>query len=100
MTAGESKMPDLNSHALLARLQSADTTLRSGLNQQGVEAIIRSHIERAVAHIREAETALHNLARARTVQELADQLASIEGMREELRSQEVGISNTSPSIRV
>ena len=100
MTAGESKMPDLNRHALIARLSSADTALRAGLNQPCGEAIVRSHIERAIAHVREAETALHNLARARTVTELADQLARIDEMREDLHSQEVGISNTPPSIRV
>ena len=92
-------MPDLNRHALLARLSSADTALHTSLKQPYAEAIVRSHIERAIAHVHEAETALHNLARARTVTELADQLAHIEQMREELRSQEVGITNTPPSIR-
>ena len=98
MTAAESNAPDLNRHALRVRLQSADTALRAGLNQPCGEALVRSHIERALAHIREAETALHNLARARTVEQLAEQLARIDEMREELRSQEVAI--TTPSIRI
>jgi hypothetical protein len=98
MTAAESNAPDLNRHALHVRLQSADTALRAGLNQPCGEALVRSHIERALAHIREAETALHNLARARTVEQLAEQLARIDEMREELRSQEVAI--TTPSIRI
>ncbi|HNW06627.1 MAG TPA: hypothetical protein PK202_03875 [Verrucomicrobiota bacterium] len=98
MTAAESNAPDLNRHALHVRLQSADTALRAGLNQHCGEALVRSHIERALAHIREAETALHNLARARTVEQLAEQLARIDEMREELRSQEVAI--TTPSIRI
>lgn len=98
MTAAESNAPDLNRHALHVRLRSADTALRAGLNQPCGEALIRSHIERALAHIREAETALHNLARARTVEQLAEQLARIDEMREELRSQEVAI--TTPSIRI
>ena len=100
MTAGESNAPDLNRHALRARLQSADTTLRTGLNQPCGEPIVRAHIERALAHIREAETALQNLARARTVEELADQLARVDEMREELRSQEVAVINTPSSIRI
>lgn len=91
MTAAESNAPDLNRHALLARLQSADTTLRAGLNQPCAEALVREHIERARAHIREAETALENLARARTVAELADQLARIDEMREDLRAQPVAV---------
>ncbi len=98
MTASESNAPDLNRHALHVRLQSADTALRAGLNQPCGEALVRSHIERALAHIREAETALHNLARARTVEQLAEQLARIDEMREELRSQEVAV--TTPSIRI
>jgi len=98
MTAAESNAPDLNRHALHVRLQSADTALRAGLNQPCGEALVRSHIERALAHIREAETALHNLARARTVEQLAEQLARIDEMREELRSEEVAI--TTPSIRI
>jgi len=98
MTATESNAPDLNRHALHVRLQSADTALRAGLNQPCGEALVRSHIERALAHIREAETALHNLARARTVEQLAEQLARIDEMREELRSQEVVIAT--PSIRI
>ena len=99
MTAAESNAPDLNRHALHVRLQSADTALRAGLNQACVEAIIRAHIERAVAHIREAEAALHNLARARTVEQLAEQLTRIDEMREELRSQEIAIVNTTLFIR-
>ncbi len=98
MTAAESNAPDLNRHALHVRLQSADTALRAGLNQPCGETLVRSHIERALAHIREAETALHNLARARTVEQLAEQLARIDEMREELHSQEVAV--TTPSIRI
>ena len=98
MTAAESNAPDLNRHALHVWLQSADTALRAGLNQPCGEALIRSHIERALAHIREAEIALHNLARARTVEQLAEQLARIDEMREELQSQEVAV--TTPSIRI
>ncbi len=99
MTAAESNAPDLNRHALHARLRLADTALRAGLNQACVAAIIRSHIERAVAHIREAEAALQNLARARTVEQLAEQLTRIDEMREELRSQKIAIVNTTLFIR-
>ena len=98
MTASETNAPDLNRQALLVRLQSADTALRAGLNQPCAETLIRAHIERALAHIREAETALHNLSRARTVEQLAEHLAHIEEMGEELRSQEIAI--TTPSIRI
>lgn len=100
MTVGETNAPDLNRRALHVRLQSADTALRASLNQPCAEALVRAHIERALAHIREAETALHNLARARTVEQLAEHLARIDEMREELRSQEVAATNSVPSIRI
>jgi len=97
MTAAESNAPDLIRHALHVRLQSADIALRAGLNQPCGEAIVRAHIERALAHIREAETALHNLARAHTVEQLAEHLARIDQMREKLH--EIAIINTSVFIR-
>lgn len=100
MTASESNTTDLNRHAFLARLQTADTALRAGMGQDCIERLARAHVERALAHIREAETALHNLARARTVTDLAEQLAHIDEMRADLREQEVSISTNPPSIRV
>ena len=91
---------DLNRHAFLARLQTADTALRAGMGQDCIERLARAHIERALAHIREAETAFQNLARARTVTDLAEQLARIDEQRAELREQEVGLTTNPPSIRV
>lgn len=100
MTASESNTTDLNRHAFIARLQTADTALRAGMEQPCVERLARAHVERALAHIREAETALHNLARARTVTDLAEQLARIEEMREDLRAQDVGVTPAPHSIRI
>ena len=100
MNPGEANTLDLHRHVLLARLQSADTALRASLHQHGTDAIVRAHLERALAHIREAHIAANERTQVRTVQELADQLTRIEQMRAELRSQEVGISNTPQSNRV
>ena len=100
MKPGEANALDLHRHALLARLSSADTALRACLHQDGTDAIVRAHLERALAHIREAHIAANERTQVRTVQELADQLTRIDEMRAELRSQEIGISNTPPSIRV
>ena len=86
--------------ALLARLQSAESALRACARQDGIDPMVCAHLERARAHIREADTAIHNHARARNVQELANQLAHIDQMREELRSQEVGGDHPTQSIRV
>lgn len=100
MTSAESTPTDLNKHAFLARLQTADTALRAGMGQDCVERLARAHIERALAHIREAETALQNLARARTLTVLADDLARIDEMRAELREREVGLTPAPSSISI
>ena len=100
MNPDEAPLLDRRRLTLLARLQAADAALRASLHQDGVDALVRAHLERSLAHIREADIAIHNVARARTVQELADQLTRINEMRAELRSQETGTDNNTPSIRV
>ena len=54
----------------------------------GTDALVRAHLERALAHIREARIAVRERIQIRTVQELADQLTRIEQMREDLRTQQ------------
>ena len=66
---------------LLGQLQAADVNLRAGLHQHGMDAIVRAHWERALAHIREASIAINEQTTIRTVQELADQLMRIEQMQ-------------------
>ncbi len=100
MNPAEATSRDAQRKALLSQLTTADTALRAGMGQDCIERLVRAHVERALAHIREAETALQNLARARTVTDLAEQLARIDEMRAELREQEVGLTTNPPSIRV
>lgn len=97
MTASETNTPDPDRHPLHVRRQSAATALRAGLNQPRGAARVRSHLERALTHIREAAPARHNLARVRSVEQLAEPPARIDARREELRTQE--IVATTPSIR-
>ena len=52
--------------------------MRASLHQHGTDALVRSHLERALAHIREAHIAVGERIQIRTVQELAGQLARIE----------------------
>ncbi len=78
MNAGALNHLELRRQALLGQLQTADVNLRSGLHQHGMDALVRAHLERALAHIREAYIAVNEQAKVRTVQELADQLARVE----------------------
>ena len=58
MNAGALNHLELRRRTLLGQLQTADTNLRSGLHQHGMDAVVRAHLERALAHIREAAIAV------------------------------------------
>lgn len=100
MNAGELNHLELRRRALLGQLQTADVNLRSGLHQHGMDAIVRAHLERALAHLREAYIAVNEQTKVRTVQELADQLARVEQMQADLRSRQTPADESSTSIHV
>jgi hypothetical protein len=100
MNPGEASTLDSQRYVLLARLQAADSSLRASLHQHGTDALVRAHLERALAHIREAHIAVRERIQIRTVQELADQLARIEQMREDLRAQQTTADESATSIHV
>jgi hypothetical protein len=100
MNPGEASTLDSRRYVLLARLQAADSSLRASLHQHGTDALVRAHLERALAHIREAYIAVNEQTKVRTVQELADQLARIEQMREDLRAQQTTADESATSIHV
>ena len=100
MNPGEASNLDSRRYVLLARLQAADGSLRASLHQHGTDALVHAHLERALAHIREAHIAVRERIQIRTVQELADQLTRIEQMREDLRAQQAPDEESSTSIHV
>ena len=91
---------ELLRRALLGQLQTADVNLRSGLHQHGVDALVRAHLERALAHIREATIAVNEQTKIRSVQELTEQLARIEQMQADLRAEQKPTEESSTSIHV
>jgi hypothetical protein len=100
MNAGELNHLELRRRALLGQLQTADVNLRSGLHQHGMDALVRAHLERALAHIREACIAVNEQTKIRTVQELTDQLARVEQIQAGLRAQQTHADESSTSIHV
>ena len=100
MNAGALNHLELRRRTLLGQLQTADVNLRSGLHQHHMDAIVRAHLERALAHIREASIAVNEQTKVRTVQELADQLTRIEQMREDLRAQQTPADEPAISIHI
>ena len=100
MNAGALNRLELLRRTLLGQLQTADANLRSGLHQHGMDAVVRAHLERALAHIREATIAVNEQVKIRSVQELADQLAHIEQMQADLRAQQTTADESATSIHV
>jgi hypothetical protein len=100
MNAGALNRLERLRRTLLGQLQTADVNLRAGLHQHGMDAIVRAHLERALAHIREAYIAVNEQAKIRTVQELADQLSRIEQIQADLRAQQTPADESSTSIHV
>jgi hypothetical protein len=100
MNAGALNRLERLRRTLLGQLQTADVNLRAGLHQHGLDAIVRAHLERALAHIREACIAVNEQSKVRTVQELADQLTRIEQMQADLRAEQKPDDEPSTSIHV
>ena len=100
MNAGALNRLERLRRTLLGQLQTADVNLRAGLHQHGMDAIVRAHLERALAHIREAYIAVNEQAKIRTVQQLADQFSRIEQIQADLRAQQTPADESSASIHV
>jgi hypothetical protein len=100
MNAGALNQLELRRRALLGQIQTADVNLRSGLHKHGMDALVRAHLERALAHIRETYLAVNEQTKIRSVQELADQLTRVEQMQTDLRAQQIPANESSTSIHV
>ena len=78
MNADEFKMVEAKRQELLGQLKAAEFALRGGLHAHGFGNIARAHMERAMAHICEAYIAINEVNRARTVEQLANDLVRIQ----------------------
>ena len=87
MNSGELKMVEVKRQALLGQLKAAEASVRAGLDVQGFGNIAHAHLERALAHIQEARIAISEVNRARTVQQLVDDLLRLEQVCNEFRQQ-------------
>jgi hypothetical protein len=78
MDSDDLKTVEAKRQALLGQLNAAETALRSGLHTHGFGSTARAHMERALAHIQEAYVAINEINRARTVQQLVNDLIRIQ----------------------
>jgi len=78
---------DLKRQSQLANLEIAGTALRDSLHVHSLDETARAHMERALAHIREAVVASEGGGEARSVEQLARQLAGFERFLEFLTTE-------------
>lgn len=88
MNTGEVNLLELRRNALLIQLQRADASLRASIHQSWLDALVRDHLVRALAHLCEATLAIEQRTKIRPVQELAEQLARIDNMRADLQARQ------------
>jgi hypothetical protein len=69
---------DLKRQRQLANLEIAEMALRDNLHVHSLDPAARAHMDRALAHIREAVVASECGGEARSVEQLARQLAGFE----------------------
>ena len=72
------KVIETQRQALLGQLRSAEAALRGGLHTHGFGSTARAHMERALAHIQEAYMAINEFNRARTVEQLINDLVRVQ----------------------
>jgi hypothetical protein len=76
---------DAQTHRQLVNLEVAETALRQNLYRHFQDETTRAHIERALAHVREAAIATEEGTNARSVNQLARELAGMERFFESLK---------------
>ena len=75
---------DAQIHRQLANLEVAEMALRQNLHRHAQDDNTRAHLERALAHVREASLSEEG-ANARSVNQLVRELAGMERFFESLR---------------
>jgi hypothetical protein len=78
MNSEDLKAIENQRQALLGQLNAAEAALRTGLHTHGFGNTAPAHMERALAHIREACIAINEINRARTVEQLVNDLIRVQ----------------------
>jgi hypothetical protein len=78
MNSEDLKAIENQRQALLGQLNAAEAALRTGLNTHCFGNTAPAHMERALAHIREACIAINEINRARTVEQLVNDLIRVQ----------------------
>ena len=85
MNSDEIQAVESKRQALLSQLNAAESALRSGLHTHGFGSTARAHMERALAHVQEAYVAINEIGRARTVQQLVNDLVHVQQVMDDAK---------------
>lgn len=78
MNPDELNTAESERQTMLGQLQAAEAALRSNLQRRRVDVAARAHMERALAHVREASAAIRETGCVRTVDQLVSELQEVE----------------------
>ena len=87
------------SRYIFEQLDTADQALRENLHRNDLDPAAREHMERALAHVREAYVATNEIGKARSVQRLVGDLEKVNHIVAKVRRRERS-AVISKSIRV
>ena len=85
MSANEHNAIESQLQGLLGQLKAAESALRTGLHVHGFGGTAQAHMERALAHIREAYIVINEARQVRSVQQLVDDLNRIQQVMDDAR---------------
>jgi hypothetical protein len=88
MNPENSETVEKHRQTLREQLMTADSALRANLHMHGLDLTGRAHMERALAHVREAYVAVTDEGRARTVHQLVTEMLKMENLYETVRPQQ------------
>jgi hypothetical protein len=96
MNPAEAKNREAQRQALLGQLNAAEAALRANLDLNCASVTARMHMQRALAHIQEAEVAVNGVGRARTVWQLVEDLTKFKRNLDELQPEQTAHSAIRP----
>jgi hypothetical protein len=85
MNTEDFKAAEAQQQELLHQLTAAESALRAGLHTHGFGGTVEAHLERALAHIREACIAVNEAKSVRTVQQLVEDLNRVQQVVDEAK---------------
>ncbi|MBK9140551.1 MAG: hypothetical protein IPM17_17655 [Verrucomicrobia bacterium] len=87
------------SRYIFEQLDTANQALRENLHRNDLDSTARAHMERALAHVREAYIATNEIGKARSVERLVSDLEKVNHIVAKVHRREKATATTRP-IRI